>query len=95
MPERNVVLTEHHEEIIADLVKSGRYQNASEVMSAGLRLLEKREAKNAAKLDALRKAAETGFTALDQGNYLEFDDAEALAAYLRTRSEDVIDKASR
>ena len=37
MPTRNVVLTEHHEKVIDRLVKSGRYQNASEVMRASMR----------------------------------------------------------
>lgn len=38
MSTRNVVLTEHHEAVIDRLVKSGRYQNASEIMHQGLRL---------------------------------------------------------
>ena len=38
MPTRNVVLTEHQEELIEALVKAGRYQNASEVLRDGLRL---------------------------------------------------------
>ena len=38
MPTRNVALTEHHQKVIADLVGSGRYLNASEVMREGLRL---------------------------------------------------------
>ncbi len=69
MPTRNVVLTERHEQIIEALLKSGRYQNASEVLREGLRLLEQREAENAAKLAALRAAAEAGFDAIDEGRF--------------------------
>jgi putative addiction module CopG family antidote len=42
--------------VIDGLVKSGRYQNASEVMREGLRMIEQREKREAAKLEALRKA---------------------------------------
>ncbi|MCC7274072.1 MAG: type II toxin-antitoxin system ParD family antitoxin, partial [Alphaproteobacteria bacterium] len=37
MPTRNVVITEAQDRMIADLVEQGRYQNASEVLRAGLR----------------------------------------------------------
>ena len=57
MPTRNVVLTERQEELLETLVKSGRYQNASEVLRDGLRLVEQREAEDASKLKALRAAA--------------------------------------
>lgn len=43
MPTRNVVLTEHQSALIDNLVASGRYQNASEALRAGLRLLESEE----------------------------------------------------
>ena len=43
MPTRNVVLTECQEELLETLVKSGRYQNASEVLRDGLRLVEQRD----------------------------------------------------
>ena len=39
----NVALTKHYESLIADLVASGRYNNASEVVRAGLRALEQNE----------------------------------------------------
>jgi len=71
MPTRNVVLTDHHEKVITDLVSSGRYQNASEVLREGLRLIEQREAHEAAKLEALREAARVGFSDLDQGRFQE------------------------
>ena len=60
MPTRNVVLTAHHESLIEALVSAGRYQNASEVLREGLRLVEAREAHDAAKLKALQALAETG-----------------------------------
>lgn len=69
MPTRNVVLTEHFEEVIDRLVKTGRYQNASEVLRDGLRLLEQREAKEAAKLAVLREAANIGFHNIEQGRF--------------------------
>lgn len=74
MSTRNVVLTEHHEHVIETLVKSGRYQNASEVMREGLRLVEHREAAEAAKLEALRDASRIGFADIDEGRYQEIDD---------------------
>lgn len=43
MTTRNVVLTEPQSKLIDELVASGRYQNASEAIRAGLRLLEREE----------------------------------------------------
>jgi len=43
MVTRNVVLTDEQDAMIHELVASGRYQNASEALRAGLRLLEKEE----------------------------------------------------
>lgn len=43
MTTRNVVLTEPQSKLIDDLVASGRFQNASEAIRAGLRLLEREE----------------------------------------------------
>jgi antitoxin ParD1/3/4 len=39
----NIALTKHFEGLIARLVSSGRYNNASEVVRAGLRSLEAEE----------------------------------------------------
>lgn len=45
MVTRNVVLTETQDQLVQALVASGRYQNASEALRAGLRLLEQEEAR--------------------------------------------------
>jgi antitoxin ParD1/3/4 len=81
MPTRNVVLTERHEQIIESLVASGRYQNASEVLREGLRLLEQREQEHAAKLAALRAAAASGFDAMEQGRFHDIDE-DGLAEHI-------------
>ena len=39
----NVALTKHFEDLIARLVASGRYNNSSEVVRAGLRILDAEE----------------------------------------------------
>ena len=90
MPTRNVVLTDHQEKLIDKLVGSGRYQNASEVLREGLRLVEQREAEDAAKLKVLRKAVGAGFGALDRGEFEEFDSIDDLQAYLNAVSEKII-----
>ena len=74
MPTRNVVITAHHESVIEALVNSGRYQNASEVLREGLRLIEARETLEAAKLQALKEAALLGFSDLDHGRYTDVQD---------------------
>jgi antitoxin ParD1/3/4 len=63
---RSVILSEHHQDVIDSLVKSGRYQDASEVLRDGIRLIESRERLDAAKLEILRQAADRGFADLDE-----------------------------
>src|SRR5215207_11407569 len=94
VPTRNVVLTERQADLIETLVESGRYQNASEVLRDGLRLVEQREAEDASKLKALRSAARVGVGALDRGEFKEFGDIEELRAYLNDLSEKIISKAA-
>ncbi len=62
MVTRNIVLTEPQDQLVQALVASGRYQNVSEALRAGLRLLEEREAQleeiRANLSEGLRQAAE-------------------------------------
>jgi len=94
MPTRNVVLTTRQEDLIEALVESGRYQNASEVLREGLRLVEQREAEAASKLAALREAARIGAEALDRGEFKHFESFEDLEAYLNDLAEKVISRAA-
>jgi antitoxin ParD1/3/4 len=87
VPTRNVVLTDDQDALISVLVSSGRYQNASEVIREGLRLIQRREAEDAAKLAALRTAARAGLGALESGAFSEFNDPDALGDHLTSISE--------
>ena len=68
----SIVLSEHFQTFIADQVEEGRYGSASEVVRAGLRLLESHEAKMA----ALRAAVKDG---LNSGKPEPFDVENFLA----------------
>lgn len=92
MATRNVVLTDRQEALIEALVSSGRYQNASEVLREGLRLLEQREAEDAAKLEALRAGVAVGEADIAAGRYREFESPEELSRYLREKAASVIGK---
>jgi antitoxin ParD1/3/4 len=88
MPTRNVVLSDHQQELVETLVQSGRYQNASEVLREGLRLIEERERIEAAKLKALRQAARQGWADVTAGRYADVadDQLEELVAQLGRRA---------
>ena len=90
MPTRNVVLTEHQAELVERLVSSGRYQNASEVLREGLRLIESRDAEEKARLAALREAAQIGIADIEAGRFDTFETTDALKRHLRTRADRVI-----
>lgn len=82
MPTRNVVITDHQSKLIDTLVETGRYQNASEVLREGLRLIEEREKVQAARLEALRAAAQVGIDAMERGEFKVFENAEDLSTHL-------------
>ena len=82
MPTRNVVLTSHQAEFVEQLVSTGRYQNASEVLRAGIRLIEREEAEREARLTALREAARSGIADIDAGRFEVFDSPDDLRRHL-------------
>jgi antitoxin ParD1/3/4 len=83
MPTRNVVLTEHQASLVENLVAGGRYQNASEVLREGLRLIEKREIEDALRLDALRGAVNAGLADSAGGKFKTFDSSQVLGEHLK------------
>ena len=56
----SVALSAHFEAFIQEQVKSGRYNNASEVVRAGLRLLEDQNAQTRLQQEELRAAISAG-----------------------------------
>ncbi len=60
MPTRNVNLTDELDRFVAEKILGGRYENASEVVRAALRSLEREEREYAMRLEALRKAIDEG-----------------------------------
>lgn len=95
MPTRNVVLTTRQAEMIEQLLESGRYQNASEVLREGLRLLEQRDAEDKAKLKALRDATRVGLADVEAQRYRAFDGDDALRRHLATLAERAIARRAR
>jgi antitoxin ParD1/3/4 len=72
MPTRNVVLTDQQAELVHALVQSGRYQNASEVLREGLRLLQRREREDAARLESIRGALDEAEAAVASGDVWDY-----------------------
>jgi len=60
MPKRNFVLTDSQADFVEEMMASSHYQNASEVLRKGLRLVQAREAERAVKLTALREVVAVG-----------------------------------
>ncbi len=90
MPTRNVVLTDHQARLVEKLVSTGRYQNASEVLREGLRLIEDREAQDSARLQALREAARVGMADIDAGRFRSFESPAALSRGLASIADKAI-----
>ncbi len=82
MPTRNVNLTSHYDQFVDHLVTLGRFKNASEVMRAGLHLLEQHTREEQEKLALLRSLATEGFSELDQGRGVALDDETQLAEFI-------------
>jgi antitoxin ParD1/3/4 len=60
MPTRNVNLTEELDRFVAEKVERGRYEDASEVVRAALRILEREEQQYQTRLAALRVLIDDG-----------------------------------
>ena len=79
MVTRNVVLTETQDQLVQALVASGRYQNVSEALRAGLRLLEQEEAQIA----GIRQGLLEGLAQARAGGLAEGSAEEAIRRAFR------------
>ena len=83
MATRNVVLTQAQSDLVDRLVSSGRYQNASEALRAGLRLLEREETE----LGELRSRLTAGIEQARSGDFAEGSGEDAIRrAFAKARS---------
>lgn len=72
---KSVALGDHFEKFVADQVAQGRYNNESEVVRAGLRLLEEHELK----IKELRALIDEGDRAYANGDYVIYEKPGDLA----------------
>ncbi|WP_299749563.1 type II toxin-antitoxin system ParD family antitoxin [uncultured Tateyamaria sp.] len=83
MVTRNVVLTETQDQLVQALVASGRYQNVSEAMRAGLRLLEQEEAQ----LAGMQAGLLEGLQQVESGDLADGSGTDAVRrAFARART---------
>jgi antitoxin ParD1/3/4 len=82
MPTRSIQLTEHLNRFVEQQVSGGRFQNTSEVLRAGLHLLEQQNSAEREKLALLQTLAKEGFDQLDQGQGIEINDSQQLANFV-------------
>lgn len=83
MVTRNIVLTQAQDQLVQSLVSSGRYQNASEALRAGLRLLEQEEAG----VMQIQQDLRTGLAQALAGDLAEGPGADAVRrAFARART---------
>ena len=78
MPTRNVVLTEQQEVFVGEQVAAGRYQNASEVLREGLRLLEDQVQRRQAELADIQSGVIAGLHQIEQEEFAEGTGEEAI-----------------
>jgi antitoxin ParD1/3/4 len=87
---KTIDFTELHQRMVDSLVQSGKYRDASEVVRDGLRLIERRENEDAARLEALREAARKGIDAIESGDYRQFESFAELERHLIASTEALV-----
>jgi antitoxin ParD1/3/4 len=76
MPTRNINLTAEQDAFVEEIVRTGKYQNASEAMRDAVRGLQQRLTADELKLELLRTHIKAGLDALDRGAFSEVDDPD-------------------
>jgi antitoxin ParD1/3/4 len=71
MPKTSISLSDHFDGFISEQIANGRYDTASEVIRAGLRLLEEHEMEYKTKLGTLRITLIEGETSGDSNLFID------------------------
>lgn len=80
MPIRNINLTDEQDAFVEEVVRAGKYENASDAMRDAVRGLQHRIQADELKLDLLRTQLQAGLDALESGHFTEVDDSNLDAA---------------
>jgi antitoxin ParD1/3/4 len=78
---KTISLTERDDKFIADQLEKGAFGNASEVVRAGLHLLEQQQLE----LETLRRAIANGDAAYARGEFTRYSGPGQLAADLKSK----------
>lgn len=76
MPTRNINLTAEQDAFVEEVVRAGKYQDASEAVRDAVRRLQQGLQVDELKLELLRTHIKAGLDALERGAFTEVDDAE-------------------
>lgn len=87
MPTRNVVLTDQQEAFVGEQVSAGRYQNASEVLREGLRLLEDQIHRRQVELADIQAGVIAGFDQIEEGEFAKGTGEEAIERAFKRAAE--------
>jgi antitoxin ParD1/3/4 len=87
MATRNINLTDALDRFVAEKVASGSYQNASEVVRAGLRLLAAEEALRAERIKRLNAEIQPAIDDIEAGRYTIYENARAMFDGVEKRAQ--------
>jgi len=87
---RSVVIGEHYDQFIEAQLANGQYNNASEVVRAGLRLLETEQSE----LEVLRALIDVGDAQLAAGQGIEITSDEQFAALIKAEGRRRLNRKS-
>ena len=85
MPKTSVTISDHFEGFIAGQIEAGRYDTASEVIRASLRMLEDYETGYQRNVEALRAHLDEGIAQLDRGEGVRMTVKEAIDKHKKTK----------
>jgi len=91
VPNRNVNLTPEMDRFVDSKIRSGEYADASDVLGAGLKALERCEREDALRLQVLRSALAAG----EESGFVEGDPFEQLHEFVHGLAKSVTEDPER